>query len=110
MKKIFLVFIIVLSLNSSNSFAQRDKVESDKIKPVKLSGVRVGFTFLTQNDSKKGKAEQDEINAGLFPLITQFGWQFEQQCLCQGMSFVELEGNLGLIVVSGIKSAYFNFI
>jgi hypothetical protein len=73
-----------------------------QVKPARLSlsGPRVGLTFLTGDDADKLKKE---VNAG--PIVSQFGWQYEQQFLSTK------EGLAGLtewiILVGGVEQGTF---
>ena len=69
--------MIVFLLSATTAFAQQSNVDSLDYKPlrqIELSGPRVGLTFITG-------ALADTLNSkyDASPLITQFGWQFEQR-------------------------------
>ena len=47
--------------------------------PVKLSGPRVGVTFLSDGIVRKLREDVDNDFKGVGSLVTQFGWQFEKR-------------------------------
>jgi len=63
-------FILAACLFVGTAFPQ----DSEEIVPVKLSGFRVGLTYMP------GDVLRDALDdPTTFPLLAQFGWQFEKQ-------------------------------
>ena len=101
MRKYF-IFFLVLSV-----FAFREAIAQnmEKIKPLSLSGYRIGQTFIVSGAEELEDAVGDST---VFPIVAQFGWQFERQYpageggLAAVVEVVPLLGgfNLGLIIPS----------
>ena len=101
-----LIFFFLFALSIPGSFCQ-EKGEDIVMDPIRLTGPRVGFTIITGSLSKELREDHDA-----FPIVTQFGWQFETQFytlengssgLIEGiLLFGGLEQGLFLPSVSGI--------
>jgi len=108
--------LIIALLSSATLSAQQSSVDSLTKEPprqITLSGPRIGVTFISGELADKLKKEY-----GAAPLITQFGWQFEQRFVAteNGLTglaeFVPLVGGIeqGLLLPSlnflvGLRSA-----
>ncbi len=76
-RKYFFSIIVISVLFYTNIFSQIDSSNAEiKIEPIKLSGPRVGVTYLS--DSFVGTM-QDKFQTKLNSMIVQFGWHFEHR-------------------------------
>lgn len=64
-----LIFVILVLLVGVN-FCQ----EIEEIQTIKLSGLRIGMTYMPGNSLKRVFKDSTVV-----PIISQFGWQFEKQ-------------------------------
>lgn len=108
-KKIMSVIFNYLTVAALSLNAQ-SMLEEEISRPVNLTGPRIGFTYLgnvytntINNDPTFDRMYGKE--AQLYPLITQFGWQFETRFFtlpngsCGIIEFVPLLGGLDQNVV-----------
>jgi hypothetical protein len=106
MKKTTTILMAVWLMLSVEAFSQEQEQE-EKIKPLKLSGFRIGATYIL---GETGQNElRDAVNdSSAVPVISQFGWQFEWQYpsgvggMAAVVEVVPLVGglNLGTIIPS----------
>jgi hypothetical protein len=68
-KLVILLVLIIVSLSVKAQYTQEE--EEAMYEPLKLSGPRVGMTYIG------GDLGDQMIEYGLNPYISQFGWQFE---------------------------------
>ncbi|MCF8284910.1 MAG: hypothetical protein K9I48_08035 [Sphingobacteriales bacterium] len=87
-RTLFLIAILSVTI-FSNTFAQTTQ---RVVKPVQLSGPRLGFTYITPGEA----ADSLQSKIGMTPLFTQFGWQFETQY------FALSNGTAGLVEFVGL--------
>lgn len=112
MKNKTLLYCLILVMLSLRSFAQTDSTvtpnnsrsvistpatpipiaSSKVIRPVELSGPRVGFTVVLPGKTADSLLSQ----LGMRPTFTQFGWQFEKQY------FALENGTAGLVEFVGL--------
>jgi hypothetical protein len=121
MKKHIVTSIAILFM-ASIAFAQTDSIPKPKvIKPIELSGPRIGVTMVFPGKT----ADVLKEDLGMTPFFTQFGWQFEHQyfALDNGVAgLVEFVGLIGgleqgkflpsaslLVGVRGAKGGEFAF-
>lgn len=85
----------------ANAQATTDPRVPDRSEATRLSGPRFGITFLTQAMQDSLKAHDIKVGS----VITQFGWQFEQQFLGQpgGLAAV----NEWIVLVGGLDQGTF---
>jgi hypothetical protein len=94
MKKIIFLLTVSLTLTIGNTYAQEGVTTTKVIKPVELSGPRVGLTTVFPGKT----ADELKNDLGMTPTFTQFGWQWEHQyfALENGMAgLVEFVGLIG---------------
>jgi len=86
-----LALIVITVFSSANLFANNNATPANvEYKPVKLSGPRIGLTFVSTSDESINNYLNDN------PFITQFGYQFERR-------FFTLEnGNTGIVEFVGL--------
>jgi hypothetical protein len=94
MKRIIFLCCVCFAITMSNSHAQEVGTTTKVIKPVELSGPRVGLTTIFPGKT----ADELKGDLGVSPTFTQFGWQWENQyfALENGMAgLVEFVGLIG---------------
>jgi len=74
--------MIVKSLTKKNVF--ENTINTPKISQLKLNGPRMGFTALTGEHAKIFSAPENEGGFDGYPMMFQFGYQFEKQYLNEG--------------------------
>ncbi len=70
-------FMAAMTILAASAIASAQSADTAAARPVKLSGPRVGMTFLSDGVIDK-LGEIDPEFATLNPLVSQFGWQFEK--------------------------------
>ncbi|MBX7093542.1 MAG: hypothetical protein K1X56_02390 [Flavobacteriales bacterium] len=73
---------MVESLTKKNAFA--NSINEPKKDRLALDGPRMGFTMLTGTNAEIFKASKDNGGFDGFPMMFQFGYQFEKQYLNEG--------------------------
>lgn len=94
---------IVLTLVVRTASAQNtaDPRVPDRSQTIKLSGPRVGLTFLTEQTRDSLSAHGIDVGS----VITQFGWQFERQFLGKPGGLAAL--NEWIILIGGLDQGVF---
>lgn len=63
---------------------QESKLNNPEVNVLNLSGPRFGFTYISGNDGRSFERSSNEGGFDAFPIISQFGYQFELAYLNQG--------------------------
>jgi hypothetical protein len=70
------IVTLVLAMSTTAGAQQRQTTVPPADQPVRLSGPRVGVTFLSDGIVEKLR---DDFDIDVGSLVTQFGWQFEKR-------------------------------
>ncbi len=90
--------------NLVNLLVDYDAPISSPKTTLRLNGPRMGFSYITGEVGKRLQASEQDGGYDMFPLITQFGYQFETQYLSAGnfQALIEFIGMIG-----GLESGKF---
>ncbi|MDQ8164478.1 MAG: hypothetical protein P3A28_01800 [Gemmatimonadota bacterium] len=100
---VMIVAGVALTLLAQAASAQNtaDPRVPDRSQTIKLSGPRVGLTFLTEETRDTLAAHDIEVGSA----ITQFGWQFERQFLGKPGGLAAL--NEWIVLIGGLDQGAF---